>query len=191
MQMDFQVIFIAGPQGSGKGTQGKKLADKLGFLFFGMGDILREIVVADQRFADEIAAISRGTLLPDEIIIEILKERLALVPDGQGVIFDGVPRRVGQAEFILKYLRDRGRTKMATIFVDTPRELCMERLLSRAQSEGRSDDTPGAIQTRFRYYDEVIVPTIEYLKHQTTFFAIDGRPSTEEVERNINAALGL
>lgn len=99
--MDLQVIFIVGPQGSGKGTQGKRLADKLGFLFWGMGDVLREIQ-SDIVFASKIAMLNRGTLLPDDLIIEILKNRLPKIPAEKGIIFDGVPRRVGQAEFLAR-----------------------------------------------------------------------------------------
>src|SRR5665213_3682713 len=127
--MDFDIIFIAGPQGCGKGTQGKKLAEKLGFLFWGMGGILRDIRAEDPQFASRISLVDRGTLLPDEIIIDILKSRLATVPRDQGIVFDGVPRRLGQAEFLIPFLRDKGYQKMATVFIDLPREESMKRIL--------------------------------------------------------------
>jgi adenylate kinase len=189
--MDFQVIFIAGPQGSGKGTQGKKLAAKLGFLFWGMGDVLREIQASDVVFGDKISSVDHGTLLSDEIIIGILKDRLAKVPQDKGIIFDGVPRRVGQAEFLIPFLRGQGRERMATIFLDLPRQESRKRLLIRAEHESRTDDTPEAIETRFEYYDETMTPTLAYLKKETTFITIDGRPSIEEIEKNIYTALGI
>src|SRR5690349_16705033 len=99
--MDFNVIFVAGPQGCGKGTQGKKLAEKLGFLFWGMGGMLRAILKEGGPLAAKIQVIDDGTLLSDELIIEVLKERLPAVPPGKGIIFDGVPRRLGQAEFLI------------------------------------------------------------------------------------------
>ena len=189
--MDFKVIFIAGPQGSGKGTQGKKLAEKLGFLFWGMGGMLRDIQAEDVRFAAKISLLDRGTLLPDEIIIEILKERLALIPEDQGIIFDGVPRRLGQAAFLIPFLRERGREKMATVFIDLPREDSMKRLLLRAESEKRVDDTPDAIENRFQFYDNEMARTIDYLKRETTFIQVDGRPSVDVVEKSIDDALGI
>lgn len=80
---------------------------------------------------------------------------------------------------------------MATIFLDLPREDCLKRLLLRSQSESRSDDTPAAIETRFEYYDETMMPTLEYLKKETEFITVDGRPSVDEIEKNIHAALGI
>jgi adenylate kinase len=189
--MDFNVIFIAGPQGSGKGTQGKRLADKLGFFFWGMGGILREIQAEDIQVATKISLLDRGTLLPDEIIIDILKKRLVDVPLAQGVVFDGVPRRLGQAQFLIPFLRDQGKKNMATVLIDLPRQDSIKRLLLRAEHERRVDDTPDIIQTRFEYYDKEMAPTIEYLKQETTFFAIDGRPGVDDVEKSVDAAFGI
>lgn len=189
--MDFDIIFITGPQGSGKGTQGKMLAKKLGFLFWDTGAILRELMEEDTPLAKKIAVINNGTLLSDEVIIEVLKERLGILPQGQGVVFDGVPRRLGQAEFILKYLRDQHRKKPITIFLSLPRETSLERLLSRAKKEGREDDTLRGIEKRLDAYDEATKPTLEYLRKETRFMEIDGRPAIAEIEKNIDAALGL
>lgn len=187
----FNVIFIAGPQGSGKGTQGKKLAEKLGFLFLGMGAILREMQAKDPDFTSKISVLDRGALLPDDIIVEILKERVGGVPKDQGIIFDGVPRRPTQAHFLIPFLREQGRTSMATVFIDLPREECMKRLTLRAESEKRTDDTPDAIERRFAYYDIEMLPTIDYLKQETTFIEINGEPSADEVEKSIDAKLGI
>jgi adenylate kinase len=189
--MEFEVIFIAGPQGSGKGTQGKKLAEKLGFLFWGMGDVLREIQAQDIEFAQKLALLNHGTLLSDDMIVDILKQRVPLIPLEKGIIFDGVPRRVGQAEFLIPYLREHGREHMATIFLDLPREESIKRLSLRAQHEQRIDDTPEAIETRLQYYNETITPVFDYLKKETTFITIDGRPSADEIAANINEALGI
>jgi adenylate kinase len=189
--MDFNVIFIAGPQGSGKGTQGKKLAEKLGFFFWGMGAILREIQVEDIQFATKLSLLDGGTLLPDETIIGILKERLATVSREQGIVFDGVPRRLGQAEFLVPFLREQGREKMTTILIDLPREDSIKRLLLRAQSEKRVDDTPEAIENRFQFYDHEMTKTIDYLKGETTFIEVDGRPAVDVVEKSIDEAIGI
>jgi adenylate kinase len=189
--MDFDVIFIAGPQGSGKGTQGKKLADKLGFLFWGMGATLREIKEEHSPIAIQLDGVDGGTLLPDAIIIEILKDRLPRIPAGQKIIFDGVPRRLGQADFLVSYLREHGYKSMATIFLDLPREESVKRLLLRAKHEDRVDDTPEAIETRFKFYDFEMKPTLDYLRNETAFFDIDGSPSADEVEKSIDAAFGI
>ena len=189
--MDFKVIFIAGPQGSGKGTQGKKLAERLGFLFWGMGGMLREIAKEGTSLAEQVAAMDDGTLLPDDLIIEVLKDRLATIPHDQGIVFDGVPRTIGQAEFLIPYLQRENKKFMATIFLDLPREESVRRLMLRAQHESRVDDTPGGIEKRFEYYDAMMTPTLAFLKQETDFITIDGRPSVDEIAKNIDAALGI
>lgn len=190
----FDIIFIAGPQGSGKGTQGKRLADKLGFLFWGMGGILRDMQ-SDVAFAAKTALLDKGTLLPDEVIIDILKEKLmadSFSPEqARGIVFDGVPRRVGQAEFLVPFLHERGYRAMATVFIDLPRQDSIKRLLARAEKENRADDTPEAIERRFAYYDETMPAVIEYLKKETMFIEIDGRPMADEVERSVDATVGI
>lgn len=189
--MDYNIIFIAGPQGSGKGTQGKRLAEKTGFLFWEMGGTLRAILAKGGPLADKIRVIDHGTLLSDETIIEVLKDQLPLIPLQKGIIFDGVPRRLGQGQYIVEYWREHGMDKMATLFIDVPREESMKRLLLRAQHETRMDDTPEAIAKRLDWSVKEMEPAIEYLKAQTTFIEIDGSPSPDEVTASIDKALGI
>ena len=189
--MEFDVIFIAGPQGSGKGTQGRKLAQKLGFLFFEMGKTLRDVAQEDTTLGRRVAVINQGVLLSDDVILEVLKEKLPALLDHRGVVFDGVPRRIGQAEFLIDLLRQYGKQKMTTLFIDLNRDECIKRLLMRAQHESRKDDTPEIIETRFRYYDQVMKPAMDYLKKETIFTLIDGTPSMEEVEKKVDEAMGI
>jgi adenylate kinase len=189
--MDFDIIFVAGPQGSGKGTQGKRLAARLGFFFWGMGGILRDIMTQKSALALRIANMDEGELLPDEPIIEVLKARLPSLSGEKGIVFDGVPRRLGQADFLIPFLRAQGHKKMATLFLDLPREESIRRLLARAEHENRVDDTPEGIETRFRYYDEEMLPTLDFLRKETTFITIDATLSIEAIEQNIIKALGI
>lgn len=191
MDVDFDVVFIVGPQGSGKGTQGKKLAEKLGFLFWGMGHVLREMAREDTPLAKKIAVMNEGALLSDEVIDEVLQERLSIAPHERGIIFDGVPRTRGQAEFFIPLLRREGWKRIVTVFLEVPRDLSMQRLLLRAQHETRVDDNPEAIETRFKYYDETMPPMLEYLKRETRYITVDGTPLPEVVEREIHEALGI
>jgi adenylate kinase len=191
LSMNYNIIFVAGPQGSGKGTQGKRLAEKLGFLFWEMGATLRAILAEGGPLAEKISVINHGTLLSDELIIEVLKDRLSLTSHEKGIVFDGVPRRLGQGQFLVEYLKEHGMDTMATIFIDVPREECVKRLLLRAHHEARVDDTPEAIARRFRDYDEAIKPAMDYLREHTTFITIDGTPTPDEIAANINKALGV
>ena len=192
MAFDFEVIFMTGPQGSGKGTQGKRLAAKLDFFLWDMGAVLRSIATEDTPLGREVAdIINNGNFLGDDLLIEILKDRLSSLPPGKGLIFDGVPRRMGQAEYILKFLREQHRSRFVTVSIDLPREESVKRLMLRAKTEGRVDDTPEAIDKRLKFFEDVIKPMMEYLKQETTYIEIDGRPSIDEVEKAIDAALGL
>ena len=135
--------------------------------------------------------IDSGVLLTDERLYEVVKSRLSQIPRGTGVIFDGIPRRVSQAEFLLDYLKQQGRTEFATLFVDLPKEESLARLLKRAEIEGRKDDRPEKIEFRLKQYQEDTRPVLDFLKKQTKFFEIDGEPEIEEVTKNIFLALNI
>ncbi len=190
--MNYDVIFIFGPQGSGKGTQSQLLAQKLGFFYWDMGAILRaerEFVLADGKTVGSI--VDPGSYLNDAQLFQIIEKRIGELPEYQGVIFDGVPRSIGQAEFMLNLMKKRGVRNFLTMFLTLPREESVKRLLLRATKEKRADDTPEGINRRLQWYEEVILPTLEYLKKYTTFIEIDGRPPISEVTCLIDKALGL
>ncbi len=192
MEPNFDTIFMTGPQGSGKGTQGKRLAKKLDFFSWDTGAELRAIAAEHTPLGEKVAGIiNGGQFLSDEMLIEILKERLPSITQGKGIIFDGVPRRMGQADFLLNFLKSRPRKGMVTLYIDVPREISVERLLLRAETEGRADDTPEAIDKRLKFFEEVIMPVMEKLKKETKYIVVDGRPSVDEVEKSIDAALGI
>jgi len=185
-------IFMLGPQGSGKGTQARLLAEKLRFFFWEMGGILRankDFVLANGETVGEI--MNRGEYLSDPQLLEILNLKLPSIPADKGIIFDAIPRRIGQAEFILKWLAERGKKNLVTIFLNLPREESLRRLLLRAEIEKRPDDTPEAIQSRLKLYEEVTLPILDYMRANTEFIEIDGRPSVSEVTKDIDRAIGL
>ncbi len=190
--MKYNVIFITGPQGSGKGTQASILARKLGFFYWEMGAVLREN--RDWKFADGKTVggiIDGGGLLPDGKLLEVFKAKMASLPADKGVIFDGIPRRIGQAEYLMDFLKKQGRTSFISIFLDIPKEESVKRLLLRAKVEGRVDDTLEGIEYRLKQYNEVTVPMLDYLRMCTVFLDVDGRPSIPEVERNVADALQI
>ncbi len=189
--MDFDAVIVLGPQGSGKSTQGRRLAEELGFAYWGMGGILRKILEQGGALAAKVQSIKEGALLPDETIIEVLGDRLLALPPRQGVVFDGVPRRMGQARFLIDFLKNHGRAVPVTVFIDVPREVSRARLAARAGAENRADDTPEGIAERLRSYEETMQPVMEYLKKETRFIGIDGQPPVEEVAKRVDAALGI
>lgn len=190
--MNLNTIFFIGPQGSGKGTQAKLLTQKLNFYYWEMGGILRAMRNEQSDLAKQVTGlIDQGVLLKDDLLLQVVKAKLSEIPASQGVIFDGIPRRVGQAEFLLHALQEQGRTELTTLFVDVPKEETFNRLLLRAQKEGRADDTPEKIEFRLQQYYQDTLPVIDYLKERTNFIEIDGRPGIEEVTAEINRKLEL
>ncbi len=190
--MELNTIFFIGPQGSGKGTQAKLLAKRLGFFYWEMGGILREVAKDGNELGNKVKGlIDAGILLDDDLLLQVVKKRLGAIPLGQGVIFDGIPRRLSQAEFLLDYLKKIGRTNFVTVFIDLPKEKSIARLLKRAEIEKRDDDTLEKIEFRLKQYYQETLPVIDFLKQHTRFFEIDGSPSIEEVDRQTNKALGL
>ncbi len=183
---------MMGPQGSGKGTQARNLEQKLGFFYWEMGAILRNMRDYTLSNGKIIASIiDEGDYLSDEELYEVLDEELRHIPQSQGIIFDGLPRRVGQAKYIVEWLHDRGRKNLCTIFLDLHKEESVRRLLRRAEIEHRPDDTEAGIERRLAQYAEVTVPALDYMRAYTNFIDIDGRPSIPEVSEAIETALGI
>jgi adenylate kinase len=188
--MHFDTIFLIGPQGSGKGTQARILAEKHNLFYWEMGGVLRNLAKEETPLGKQVKdLVDSGVLLNDELLLSVVKDRLGTIPADQGVIFDGVPRRIGQAEFLLKLLKEQGRNNLITLFIDLPYEESLNRLLARAEKEGRQDDTREAIEYRLQQYEQDTIPVLDYLRQNTQFFTIDGRPPIEQVTAAINDAL--
>ena len=190
--MDFKAIIFIGPQGSGKGTQAKLFAEKLGFFYLGTGAMLREIATHHDELGNKVGEIiNQGKLLDEATIFEIVEKKVAVIPAGQGIVFDGIPRRMIQAEHLMDILKAAHRDCVATIFLALPHDESMNRLTKRATIEGRKDDTREHIEFRLEQYERETVPVLDYLKKTTHFFEIDGTPPPDEVTREITKALNV
>jgi len=185
-------VFLFGLPGSGKGTQAQRLAEKFGFSVWDMGAILREErnrVLSDGKKIGDL--IDHGILLTDEELFEVIKLRISSLNKDQRIIFDGVPRRAGQAEFLLAELRNRGFSNFAAVFIDISDEEAVQRLVLRGPKEHRKDDTAEAIQIRLRQADALMESLRAYLENHVPVYRIDGRPSVSEVGAAIEKALNL
>ena len=190
--MDFNAIIFIGPQGSGKGTQAKLFAGKLGFFYLGTGAMLREIATHGDELGKKVEKIiDQGKLLDDATIFEVVGEKVKAIPQDQGIVFDGIPRRVVQAEYLMSFLKSAGRGSVATIFLSLPHDESVNRLVKRAQIEGRKDDTRERIEFRLDQYEKETVPVLDYLKKTTRFFEIDGTPPPDGVTQEIARALNV
>ena len=149
--MDNIVIF--GAPGSGKGTYSAALVEKFGYNHISTGDVLR----AEIREGTELGRIAegyieKGQLIPDDLIIDMLADVYDTMRDGPGVIFDGFPRTIVQAKALKEMLRERGEKISITLNLIVSEDVLMERLLKRAQIEGRADDNEATIKKRFNVY---------------------------------------
>jgi adenylate kinase len=189
---EYDAIFLLGPQGSGKGTQEKLLAEKLGFHTWDTGKVLREHRNAKTVSGETVGElIDRGQLLTDDQLLGVVAPIIAAIPADRRVIFDGIPRRPGQARFLLDLLRSEGRTRLATLVIEVPYEESLRRLLLRSAQEGRADDTRQAIEYRLRQYRSETVPMLPLLAAGSALFTVDGLGSVEEVAARIARALGV
>ena len=186
----YDAIFMIGPQGSGKGTQGKTLAAKLGYFYWEMGGILREEAKKGTPFGRKVKdLIDAGKLLEDEELFRVLQTELPEVIKHKRLLFDGVPRTVPQAVHLIHYLQQNGYTNFGAIHIDVPHEESVKRLLERAHHEFREDDTPEKISFRLATYDKETKPVLKFMEGIGDLYTVNGVGSIEEITERINVAL--
>lgn len=180
-------IVIFGAPGSGKGTQSDLLIKKYGFGHISTGDVLRnEIKNGTELGKTAKGYIDNGQLIPDELMVSIL----ASVYDGfgadhAGVIFDGFPRTIAQAEALKAMLAERGHAVAAMIELDVPEAELMKRLIKRGQESGRSDDNEETIKTRLDVYHNQTSPLIDWYEKEGIHNHIDGLGELDRIFKDI------
>ena len=179
-------LVIFGAPGSGKGTQSDLLVAKYGFRHISTGDVLRAEIkqgTALGRTAQQF--IDKGQLIPDELMIEILASVYDSLCPCEGVIFDGFPRTIPQAEALKNMLAQRGTEVSAVLQLEVPEEMLTERLLNRGKTSGRADDNAETIRKRLEVYHSQTAPLAAWYTAEGKLHAIKGYGALEE----INAAL--
>ena len=163
-------IVIFGAPGSGKGTHSARLVEEFKLDHISTGDVLRKEIKEGTELG-KIAQgyIDQGQLIPDELMIGILASKYDSFKDSKGVIFDGFPRTIAQAEALKKMLEERGQELTAMINIQVAEEILMARLLRRATLEGRADDNEETIKKRFAVYHNQTAPLIEWFKGQGVY----------------------
>jgi adenylate kinase len=183
-------ILLLGPQGSGKGTQAKRISAEYGIPHIATGDMLRAAIAAATSLGQRVQPIlERGELVPDELMIELIRERLDEPDAGEGFVLDGFPRTTPQADALDAMLREIGRQLTVVFALQVSDEICIERLLKRAHEEGRPDDTPEAIRTRLALYHRETEPLIEHYRTQGSLVSIHADGTPNQVFTEIQAAL--
>ncbi|HEX7311453.1 MAG TPA: adenylate kinase [Gaiellaceae bacterium] len=183
-------ILLLGPQGSGKGTQAKRISEAYGIPHIATGDMLRAAIAAATELGRKVKPIyDRGDLVPDELMIELIRERLAQDDTEKGFALDGFPRTLPQAEALDPMLREIGKELTVVFVLQLSHEVSIERLLKRAQIEGRVDDTPEAIAKRLEIYRRETEPLIEWYRIRSNVVTVHGDRTVNEVFAEIQQAL--
>lgn len=184
-----RVVFL-GPPGSGKGTQAKLLAKRLGVPAVSTGDMLREAVRRETALGRRAKAIMEaGELVPDDVVIGLIRERMAAPDAAAGFLLDGFPRTIAQAEALDRLLEDGGAPLDLVVNLAVPEKALLDRLLGRAGEEGRSDDRPETIRERLRVYAEKTAPLVAFYESAGLLTHVDGLGTVEEVSGRIDGAL--
>lgn len=183
-------ILLLGPPGSGKGTQGKLLSERLGVPAISTGDILRLAVKEGTPLGRRAQAVmAKGELVPDDLMIGLIRDRIAQGDAREGFILDGFPRTVPQAEALAALLSGNGDALSAVLNFSVPEPELVERMLQRARAEGREDDRPETIRERLRVYREKTEPLIGHYRKKNLVADVPGVGTISEITARVDAAL--
>jgi adenylate kinase len=179
-------LLLIGPPGSGKGTQAKQIARHYGLAHISSGDLLRQHVADGTAVGQTVAAyLDRGDLVPDGIVLDILRKPVEAATLEGGYVLDGFPRTVEQAKAAYLVARDLGAEVQVALYLQVPRAELMRRLLGRGRQAGRTDDTQAVVEHRLRVFEEATPPLVGYYAERETLLTVDGGQPPDEVTRAV------
>ena len=184
-------IVIFGAPGSGKGTQSELIINEYGLEHISTGDVLREEIKNETELGKTAKTfIDKGQLIPDELMVDILAHVYdAFGKEHKGVIFDGFPRTIPQAEALKKMLGERGHRIAAMIELAVPEDILMDRLIKRGQQSGRSDDNEETIKKRLGVYHNQTAPLIEWYQKEGLHHHVKGFGELQEIFADIKQVI--
>ena len=183
-------IVIFGAPGSGKGTQSERIVEKYGINHISTGDALRaEIKNGTELGKTAKGYIDQGQLIPDELMIDILASVFDSFKDSKGVIFDGFPRTIAQAEALKKMLAERGQDVSVMLDLEVPEDELMVRLIKRGKDSGRADDNEETIKKRLHVYHSQTSPLIDWYKNEKKYQHINGLGTMDGIFADICEAV--
>ena len=185
-------LLVLGPQGSGKGTQASRLAEEREIPHVSTGDMFRGAIAAGTPLGRRVEPIlASGELVPDELTVALIRERLSEPDATRGFVLDGFPRNLAQAEALDAMLTEIDRQLDLVLYFDLDHVTSTERLRKRAVIEGRDDDTPDAIVRRLELYHEQTAPLVELYRASGRLVPIRAERTIDEVANEIAEALDL
>lgn len=187
------LIFL-GPPGAGKGTQAARVQKAHGLVQLSTGDMLRAAVAAGTEIGKKAQAImERGDLVPDEVVVSIISDRIDQADCANGFILDGFPRTTGQAEALDKMLADKGLKLHAVIEIRVDDSILVDRIRTRIAETGgvRADDSEETLKKRLEVYHAQTAPLIPYYESQGKLMVVDGMKPIDDVTRDIEDKIGL
>jgi adenylate kinase len=184
-------ILIFGPPGSGKGTQSVQLAEKFNLLHLSTGDMLRAEIAAGSELGKRMSSImSKGELVPDEVVIEMIAGRIDQSSGIKGFLFDGFPRTVAQTIALEEMLNRRGMKIDSMLVLDVDHDELVKRLVGRAELSDRPDDRdPAVIENRIDVYGEKTEPIISYCSEKGLYQPVNGMGTIEEIFERLSEKL--
>ena len=185
-------IVIFGAPGSGKGTQSERLIKEYGLYHISTGEVLRDHIARGTelgRIADTY--ISKGQLIPDELMLKVLANVLDENPDktAGGVIFDGFPRTIPQAEALSELMKERGTRLHAVVGLEVPENELVDRMIKRGKDTGRADDNPDTIRERLKVYHRQTQPLRDFYIKEGSYYAINGHGELDRIFSDIKEQL--
>ncbi|MET0183768.1 MAG: adenylate kinase [Caulobacterales bacterium] len=179
-------LILFGPPAAGKGTQAKRLVEGRGYVQLSTGDMLRAARASGSDLGQRVAAImDSGSLVSDEVVIELIEDAIARNSGAAGFIFDGFPRTVAQAEALDALLAKKGQQIDAVIRLEVDEDKLIARVGKRFAEEGRADDNPESFKVRLAAYNAQTAPLVPYYKNQQKLEAVDGMADMDAVSAAI------
>ena len=175
-------LLLIGPPGSGKGTQARVIAKHFGISHISSGELLRQHI-ADQTAVGRAAAeyVDRGDLVPDAVVMDILRKPVETASNNGGYVLDGFPRTVAQAESAYLVAKDLGARVQVALYLEVPRDQLIERMVRRGHTDGRNDDAEFVMRHRIDVFEQLTAPLLDYYAGREILVRVDGARPVEEV----------
>ncbi len=183
-------IVLLGPPGAGKGTQAKLIVTQFKIAHISTGDIMREAIAKSTPLGSQAKSfMDKGELVPDSIVIDLIKDRLVQPDCAMGFLLDGFPRTVAQAEALDKLLVNLNKSLTHVVKLSVSDDVLVDRILRRGTIGGRSDDSLAVIKNRLKVYNDQTKPVVDYYDNKRCLIDLNGLGTVEEVQARILAAV--